>query len=289
MLLPPAKASGFPHLKNVMKDYGKYTYGQRSEENLFSYWFPKIRDCGIPVPKSVVFQTPRSIQRAFYMDDPKNDRREIQNWVDAIVIPELEKCGMENNLLFVKNGVFSNKFDARSCMAFASGLTDAAIDINYSALCNIGFGTDGTEELVVRERIYLAPTQFAQIYNGLPLTSEYRVFYDFDAHKVICINNYWDYDYVYPHLYCLTDKIVFEHEKDRIAKRYDETKDYVREMVSEYLRSVDGLHGPWSVDIMWDGQRYWLIDMAVAEESAYWEKRPSVRGAERGCKQSEQS
>lgn len=53
------------------------------------------------------------------------------------------------------------------------------------------------------------------IYNGLPLRPEFRVFYDFDARKPIFTANYWDYDYVYPHLYHATDKIIFEHERGK--------------------------------------------------------------------------
>ena len=38
---------------------------------------------------------------------------------------------------------------------------------------------------------------------------------------------------------------------------------------------MEGLSGPWSVDLMMTeaGEMY-LIDMAVAEQSAYWEFRP---------------
>lgn len=51
------------------------------------------------------------------------------------------------------------------------------------------------------------------------------------------------------------------------------------------MKNVQGLSGPWSIDIMLNEgfstehfekpNEFWLIDMAVAERSAYWEKRPS--------------
>ena len=45
--------------------------------------------------------------------------------------------------------------------------------------------------------------------------------------------------------------------------------------VAKAMSCVEGLSGPWSVDVMLDeDQGYWLIDMAVAEMSAYWEDRP---------------
>lgn len=49
----------------------------------------------------------------------------------------------------------------------------------------------------------------------------------------------------------------------------------VEELVAEHMARVEGLSGPWSVDLMMTeaGEMY-LIDMAVAEQSAYWEFRP---------------
>ena len=112
-------------------------------------------------------------------------------------------------------------------------------------------------------------------YNGLPLRPEFRVFYDFDTRKPIFTANYWDYDYVYPHLHDATDKIVFEHERERIEGAFKSEKDRVQAMVETAMKRVTGLAGQWSVDILMDeGDNLWLIDMAIAQRSAYWEKRP---------------
>ena len=47
------------------------------------------------------------------------------------------------------------------------------------------------------------------------------------------------------------------------------------DMVADAMQTVTGLDGPWSIDIMQDDRgNFWLIDMAIAELSAYWEKRP---------------
>ena len=41
------------------------------------------------------------------------------------------------------------------------------------------------------------------------------------------------------------------------------------------MAGVEGLTGQWSVDIMLDDRlKPWLIDMAIAQRSAYWELRP---------------
>ena len=43
-------------------------------------------------------------------------------------------------------------------------------------------------------------------------------------------------------------------------------------LVSDKLKSIKDLEGVWSVDIMEDNGDFWLIDMALAKDSAYWEK-----------------
>ena len=83
-------------------------------------------------------------------------------------------------------------------------LTDAIININYAAMCCGADMGGGCNELVVRERILHDARVTPCIYSGLPLRSEFRVFYDFDLKKVLFTANYWEYDYIYEHLYdCL--------------------------------------------------------------------------------------
>ena len=248
---------------------------ERSMPNLFSNWWPAVKDCGIKVPKSTVFSVPPELMKHFYMEKPDEDIAAVRAWVDSIVRPGLKKAGIQG-LLFVKNGDFSNKFDAdKSCMVLPDKLTDAIININYAAACCGADMGGGWSELVVRERIRHDERVTPCIYHGLPLRSEFRVFYDFDLKKVLFTANYWDYDYVYGRLYDATDKIIFDHERERLESTFKEKKSMAEALVAEHMAKVEGLSGPWSVDLMMTeaGEMY-LIDMAVAEQSAYWEFRP---------------
>lgn len=247
----------------------------QSMPNLFSKWWPAVKDCGIKVPKSTVFPVPPELIRHFYMETPDEDIAAVRAWVDKIVRPGLKEAGLQG-LPFVKNGDFSNKFDAdKSCMVRPNELADAIININYAAMCCGADMGGGCNELVVRERIQHDARVTPCIYSGLPLRSEFRVFYDFDLKKVLFTANYWDYDNVYEHLYDVTDKIIFDHEWERLESTFKEKKDMVEELVAEHMARVEGLSGPWSVDLMMTeaGEMY-LIDMAVAEQSTYWEFRP---------------
>lgn len=79
----------------------------------------------------------------------------------------------------------------------------------------------------------------------------------------------------YPHLYHATDKIIFEHERERLEGVYAHFKDAVQDKVADAMQNVQGLTGQWSVDVLMDErEKFWLIDMAIAQRSAYWEMRP---------------
>lgn len=254
----------------------------RENENDFSFWFPKIKNCGIPVPKTFYAKLPdvneepeyaRRLREAFYMERPKEDEEVVKAWLNERIIPALVKEGLTGHV-FVKNARFSNKFDARGhCNLLGLyELYRAIIGINYEAMC---CGAEGCGEIVVREFIESNHSKTPCIYNGLPLRPEFRVFYDFDARTPIFTVNYWDFDYVYPHLYDATNKIIFEHEREKLEKAFKENRERVQSMVETAMKRVDGLTGQWSVDILMDERdNLWLIDMAIAQRSAYWEMRP---------------
>lgn len=52
-------------------------------------------------------------------------------------------------------------------------------------------------------------------------------------------------------------------------KRYTENKDTVLSHVQEILPNLN-LPGQWSIDIMQNGTEFWIIDMAVAQNSAFY-------------------
>lgn len=245
----------------------------------FSSWYNEIKDCnkGLKIPKSLVFDTPSEVIRACCMEgDPSANLAVVRQWLENEVYPELKKAGMHMPL-FIKNSIFSNKFDAsKSCIAFDPDIAMNVININYTAMCMI-CGFDGSCELVLREYIMPDRKRTASIYSGLPFRPEYRVFYDFDTCEVIFAHDYWDYDYCKPHLYDRTDMIIWEQVSPEIHAEYEKNVEHVKALVAENMKSVTGLAGPWSIDIMQDENgNFWLIDMAVAELSAYWEKRPGA-------------
>ena len=244
--------------------------------NLFSHWFPKVENCGIAVPKSVVIQVPHNLHEHLYMDHPDEDIDAVRAWVKSSVDPVLEASGLKGHMLFIKNGSFSYKYDAcAGCLPPPS--PDIAMNIINIMYYDAMFDVGGCSELVIRERITHNSKVTPTIYNGLPFRTEFRVFYDFDTREVIFCANYWDYDYCYSHLHDRTDRIVFDAMREEMQKSYESHKQEAVDLVKTSMRNVDGLTGPWSVDLMLTERgEFYLIDMALAERSAYWEMRPGV-------------
>lgn len=245
----------------------------RKDPNNISYWFPKIKDVKeFRIPKTTIIQVPNRICDCFWAyDGPRKDtfQDEVYEWTKSVVIPKLKE---ENfGLIFVKNGGFSNKFDFNSCtpMASALPLANAILSINYEALC---LDAGGVTELAIRERIQHPFGKRYHIYNGMPLVPEIRVFYDFNMRKVLYSVNYWDADYCEPQIsHNPTDALAYAAVKNKLELFFLESHEKVEEEVAKAMENVD-LTGQWSVDLMWDDTSdcYWLIDMAVAQQSAYW-------------------
>ena len=259
--------------------YSDYYNELKQDPNLLSHWFPAIKECGIHVPETEVIPVPEHVTQAFFMDNMDKDRETVYNWVNEAVMPVVTNFPYHFNtpLLFMKNGCFSNKFDARNCFVNrdAHEITHKLISINYDALC---FGAGGITDLVFRQFIPHVTEKTPCIYHGLPLRPEFRVFYNFDEHRVLYSVNYWDWDYCHDAISRdATDRIVYEDIYPEISRQFDCRHKDVEDMVQEHLQSVTVLSGRWSVDILLDeSDTYWLIDMAIAEQSAYWNQNSSI-------------
>lgn len=132
----------------------------REHENDFSFWYPKVKDCGIQTPRTFYTKLPSAqdepeyagrLYQAFYMEHPKEDEAVVRAYLDERVIPKLIEMNLTGHV-FVKNGRFSNKFNANgTCNLYGlHELYRSIIGINYGAMC---VGADGMDEIVVRKFI----------------------------------------------------------------------------------------------------------------------------------------
>lgn len=257
-----------------MIGFRNYYNRLKESKNNISYWFPKVENCGIKVPKTKIFDVPTEIAFHFAYIGDSNKQNDIidkiYNWVKDEILPDIpfELSG----LCFIKNGTFSNKFNFASCISAGNpmDITKSLININYVSLM---YDAGGMTEFAIRSLIHHNASKTCCIYNGMPLRNEYRVFYDFDKNKPLYIVNYWDYDYCHETISKnKTDKIIYENMYPELAFQYAKNKDNVMEYVDKHMKNVKDLDGIWSVDILeTENNELWLIDMAEGHRSAYWD------------------
>ena len=238
----------------------------------FSYWFPKIKHCGLPVPQSVWIPVPEDVMDCFFHDRGSKDDVGIQRFVEKSIMPVL-KHGYYYEF-FMKNGTFSDKFDFEKCHIKYLNPCEITWKLSILSYDSLVLGTGGNTEVVFRQFLrdeYVVQDNLYTIYNGMPLRPEIRVFYDFDNRKALNYVNYWDWNYCYETIKknSKTDGLVYEKaypDLDRIVKEHG---DEVKDLVQEHMKGVD-LTGIWSIDMMYCRGKWWLIDMATAQTSAYW-------------------
>jgi len=127
-------------------------------------------------------------------------------------------------------------------------------------------GAGNTNEVVFREFLVDEENRLT-IYDGMPLHTEYRVFYDFDTHKVVGVSNYWHPDVMKGNLKG-EDDTHYEAEKENIVADYETHKSFVIKEVQKWMKGVTNLKGKWSIDVMKNANTFYLIDMARMERSA---------------------
>lgn len=255
----------------------KFEASFRNDPNNFSHWYPKLQksfqEYGVDylsMPRSVIIPVPLNVMRMLF--DPANNIPQIHKFVREGIMPKIPN---DMFFIFMKNGTFSNKYDFNcscKCRRNELELTNNFININYGAAC---CDAGGISEIVLRD--YIGDWNWLDehvpcIYNGMPLRPEFRVFYNFD-NRLMYLANYWDYNYCHEAIErSATDKIVYDSYYPYILNFYENNKCSVERLVADSMGIVEGLSGEWSIDVMWDAEsrKYWLIDMAKAEQSAYY-------------------
>lgn len=238
-----------------------------SAENDLSFWYPKTTNIGFRTPNTII--TDFSKEEVELIKSGKwkslNEKEILQRIKD---VAEKTKTNL-NKKMFIRLGNSSNKFNFDSC---------SIKDVNelYEKLMiifdDMFFMLEWVEniELVLREYIK-TNYQRNTIYNGMPLNTEFRVFYDFDENKILGIFNYWEKNTMLDNLRNKEDLITFANTTHEIESDFTRLYPYLKDEAEAKLPNAD-LKGKWSVDFMYDGKEFVLIDMAHAECSYYYDQ-----------------
>lgn len=241
----------------------------------FSNWYPLIKDTGYFKTANIINNQIFTFEEVQIMQETDNIDKVSWDKINKILKPTLDK--LESNKLYsIKNGCFSNKFNFSTCVTNKSDLAINLWKLNYMSCM---YETGGFTELVVRELIPYNKATTPTIYNGMPLRTEVRVFYNMNTQKIEYINDYWDYEYCFVNLDNLTDKLIFEwfSFNDNKDKELIYTVDYIYQYINT-LKFDEKLQGIWSLDFMLCKdceEKYngvYLIDMARGSRSAYYDR-----------------
>lgn len=245
----------------------------RNNPNNMSNWLPKILESKtrnhsfLRVPKTHIFEIYDDWWEWLRSDNYTDEKIELFNiYLNGF----LYRYFGDNQTVFMKTGVFSNKFNfVEPLITDRSQVGKNFLNMYYYSML---VGAHTTKEVVFREYIPNKDNH-ETIYNGMPLHTEFRVFYDFDEHKVVGVANYWHPDVMEHGINSPEDKETYNKSKERIIKEYDENKGYIQSEVHEFMKGCETLTGKWSVDVMLvSDDDPWLIDMARMENSALVDK-----------------
>lgn len=260
------------------------------------YWFPTIKGAVdkqdfFKVPETKIVKVPLPIlqlTRLDYMSLTPTTLKIVNEWCKKAFNLD------ENKTYFIKTGTYSSKFDFRNAKVTTpkevNEIGEYLLFIHHQALSMAHYDLSGrnqpciygvstTTEWVVREFIE-DKENLPCIYHGMPLHTEYRVFVDFDTNEILGNVLYWDSETMKRRFSqgldsdtadMKHDYIIYCKEEQRLQKTFNNNKDKVTEHIKLLLPNIN-LSGQWSIDIMQNGDDFYIIDLAPAYMSALNDK-----------------
>lgn len=248
--------------------------------NEFRNYYGFIKDIeALNIPDTAIISLTSYFIKSVCLERFNDD---VYNELTQYITDKLCECSFDTDRnLFLKDGKFSNKFNFDSCYIPRGSLSEIgkkAMEISYGDMCLHDFPST---DIIVREFITTSYDR-PSIYFGMKLNTEFRVFYNFDCKSIMGIVNYWDYDTMINNLYdrnvvtqdgekMVLDKSTFKDVGLEIQNDFDKLKPELIRLVNDVFPSI-GLTGEYSADFLWDGERFRLIDMALASQSFYYDK-----------------
>lgn len=189
-----------------------------------------------------------------------------------------------NKKYFIKTGTFSSKFDFRNALVQGEQevreLGEYLLFIHFQALQMASplstptiYGVSTTNEWVVREFIDDVENN-PTIYKGMPLHTEYRFFVDLDNNEILGVSPYWREDVMKKSFnsgnqdnHKKHDYVIYKMHEKKLYKKYNENVNKLTKEIERMIPHIN-LEGQWSIDVMQNGDTFYLIDMAQAHESA---------------------
>lgn len=217
-----------------------------------NYWYPKVQELGIPLPKTKILLEKDPFKWYVYLDEnmPSDEINTIIQAANEIGYP-----------LFMRSDLNSGKHDFKNTCYVPDSMT--IFKNLYGLLEDNAIKDQPITSIVLRE--YIEPAWEFKAFNGLPIAPERRYFVS--CGEVVCHHAYW-----------CEDSIEFWNNqrqpnnwKDVLAEMNEETELEI-ELLTGYAEKVAHalLEHELSVDFMKarrNGGEWILIDIASAIQS----------------------
>jgi len=225
------------------------------DKTSLSYWFPKLVEAGLPVPKTKILKMPKEASASIWALFDGEEGGDIKPFAKAIA-DAAEEFGFP---FFLRTDHTSGKHGwDRACFVpdEASIPSHVAEIAEYSELA--GFPGLPWETWVVREMLPTIPFGVCVGYGNMPVCREFRFFVEDE--RIVCRHPYWP-------LHAL------EHGGAPPTLDFDELCRIPDEAALSALASAAGraVGGAWSVDILETRRGWFITDMAEAHKSYHWE------------------
>lgn len=223
-----------------------------------TYWFPKLEEASLPVPKTRWFRMPKLAQEAIWSafdnKDPSQEQQESLDQFTEQVAAAGDELGWP---CFLRTDLTSGKHewdgtcDARSRKNLHHRFINLAM---YSEMA--GFLGLPWETMVIREFLPTKPYGVCRAYGHMPICKEFRFFVQ--GGEVLGYQPYWPEEAL--------EQGRAEYYNDFDYDEFSSTED-LDELITLARDASIAVPGYWSVDIL-DTERGWFItDMAEGEHS----------------------
>lgn len=256
-----------------------------TNKNSIGYWFPELKSAidstgYFKYPETKIVKVPLPLLQLTRLDYSQHTPSTIKILNDFC----MKAFDLDvNKNYFIKTGTYSSKFDFRNAVVKGEKevreLGEYLLFIHFQALQMAAFtnsrtiyGVSTTNEWVVREYIEDVENN-PTVYKGMPLHTEYRFFVDFDKNEILGVSPYWREDVMKRSFDSETDNdkkhdyVIYKMHEETLYKRYNDNITEITEEMKNLISSMN-LEGQWSIDVMQNGEDFYVIDMALASESA---------------------
>ena len=221
-------------------------------------------------PKTKIFRLPIELAQFIRLEYPDTSTEDKALFNEII----FHQFGLEDGkTYFIKTGTFSSKFQFANAKCKEPKEMGEYFQVINNFAMQVGAGQ--SIDLVVREYIEDVENN-PTIYNGMPLRTEFRAFVDCDTDELIGVVPYWNPLVMKRALRAgLSDSMAVDyqtylaHEK-KLVNDYNEHLSKVKKAIEALLPELH-LKGRYSIDVMKNGDDFYVIDLALMSESALTE------------------